>query len=440
MVDKLVLGFEIHQPFRIRRDAFWNPRYKGSLRDRFIDESRNREIFERVKDKSYIPTLKLLMALIEESENLGYNFKFFLSTSGTFIEQAEMWGKDVIELLQQLSYTHSVEFLGQTYYHSITSLWYDKSEWIDQVKEHKNLIRAYFGQDPVTFENTELIANNEIAKLVENLGFKTFIIEGTKNINPNLVYKLKNSNLTIIPRNFILSDDIAFRFSNVKWDQYPLTADKYATWIKSSPGQMVLVFIDFETFGEHQSKESGIFEFLRWLPRELQQRGILTKTPKELIKEAYQEIELKETTSWADISKSQKSWLGNQMQYAYDEAIRRCEILAKESGGEYLKVWKYFTTSDNYYYLYMGKESEMEVHSYFNQFNSPLEAFINEFFAVISYCENLITHLNISNDPFFFTKDGYHEITVWTKDQFNKVIKEHPEFKNLEIYLKDWLK
>lgn len=440
MVSNFVLGFEIHQPFRIRRDAFWNPRYRGSLIERFFDIERNREIFERVKNNSYIPTLKLLLSEIEESERQGYDFKFFLSLSGTFLEQAEMWGKDVIEVLQQLSYTHKVEFLAQTYYHSITSLWYDKSEWIDQVKEHTRLINTYFGQMPTTFENTELIANEEIAELVEKLGFKAFIIEGAKGIEPNIIYRRKNGKLVILARNYILSDDIAFRFSNTKWDQYPLTADKYASWIKNSPGQIVLVFIDFETFGEHQSKETGIFEFLKWLPKELMKQGIIMKTPKELINESYKELELKDTTSWADIHKDQRSWLGNSFQYAYDEMVRRCELLAKDAGNEYLKVWKYLTTSDHYYYLYSGEKSEMEVHSYFNQFNNVIDAFINEFFAVVTFCDELLKSLNVQNNPFFFTRENQHLITVWNEEQFNKVINEHKELEGFKKYLKDWLK
>ena len=438
-----MLGFEVHQPFRIRRDYFWNPRIRGKVEERFFDTELNKEVFERAKIKCYLPATRILLEEIERSEKEGEEVSFFFSISGTFLEQAEMWGKDVLDLFRQLASKKGVEFLAQTYYHSVTSMWEDLYEWREQVKAHREAIKSYFGQDPVTFENTELIMNRKIAEEVERLGFKATIAEGREDIsggNPNRVFRLKGKNLKIFLRNYRLSDDIAFRFSDARWDQYPLTAEKFAKWVSESPGEAGLVFIDYETFGEHNWPESGILEFLRWLPHELTKRGVKLVTPREMLKVDGEELDFISTISWADLKKDESSWLGNIMQWAYDDSVRRGEMLARNFGNEILKAWRYFTSSDNYYYLFIGESSPMAVHSYFNSFNSPIDAFINEFYAISQFNFELLQRAGINREPFVFMKNGKRGPIAWDRKTFEEIIKRNPQFSSMKRYLQDWLK
>jgi len=442
-MNKLTVGFEVHQPFRIRRDMFWNPIYRGYLEERFIDMKVNREIFEKVRRRCYVPATSIILEEIERGEEEGRDVKFFFSISGTFLEQAEKWGRDVIELFQQLSYTHNVEFLAQTYYHSVTSMWEDLTEWRDQVKEHAELIRSYFKQTPRTFENTELLTNNRIIDEAGKMGFNAILSEGIerelRGKNPNYVYKHKDSDVSILFRNYRLSDDIAFRFSNKAWDQYPLTADKFSSWVKSTPGQNGLIFVDYETFGEHHDQSTGILEFLRWLPSSLNREGVSMTLPKEVSKDVYDNFEFQGTTSWADIRKDESSWLGNIMQWAYDDMVRRSEMPSKELGKERLKLWKYFTTSDNYYYMFLGEGGPAEVHSYFNAFGSPIDAFINEFFAINVFLDEELHKLNVKNEPYFFTLMDKRSSVAWNQKEFMEILKREPKFKSHEANLRRWL-
>jgi alpha-amylase len=440
----IIIGFEVHQPFRIRKEYFWNPYFRGSSLEKYFDNTINKDIFERVKNKCYLPATKIILEEIERGEHEGYDVKFFFSVSGTFMEQAERWGRDVIELFQQLAYTKKVEFLAQTYYHSVTSLWEDLSEWRDQVKDHINLVKEYFNQTPITFENTELLTNRRIIEEAEKMGFKAVITEGKESLlkgkSPNHVYKVKGSTVSLFLRNYRLSDDIAFRFSNVKWDQYPLTAEKFADWVSWSEGDVGVIFVDYETFGEHHWPESGILDFLRWLPKELHKRDIIFTLPREYYNNVYDEIDIEGTVSWADINKDESSWLGNIMQWAYDEMVRRTEMLAKELGGDYLKAWKYFTTSDHYYYMFLGSGGPAEVHSYFSSFNSPIDAFINEFYAITLFEEEMRQKLGINNEPFIFQKGGKRGKEVWTLKQFQEALKSNPSYREFEKYLKEWIR
>ncbi|BCS93881.1 glycoside hydrolase family 57 protein [Metallosphaera javensis (ex Sakai et al. 2022)] len=443
MTSKVIMGFEVHQPFRIRKDAFWNPRFRGSPQDKYFDDRLNREIFERVRAKCYIPATNIILEEIEAGEDEGREVKFFYSVSGTLLEQAERWGRDFLDLLQLLSSTGKVEFLAQTYYHSVTSMWEDRTEWREQVRLHAETVRSLLGQTPVTFENTELLTNLAVVEEAESMGFKGIMMEGKESVlkgkSPNFVYRRKGGKISILPRNFTLSDDIAFRFSNPNWDQYPLTAEKYSSWIKASPGQVVTVFVDYETFGEHHWKESGILEFLRWLPRELNREGVEMTLPREVESSPYYDLEVTGTSSWADIRKDHTSWLGNIMQWAYDEAVRRSEMTSKELGGDFLKAWRYFTTSDNYYYLFTEGGGPGEVHSYFNAYNSPIDAFLNEFYAINSFLHDELEKLGIKNEPFFFYKDGKRVGVAWDENQFREIVKRDESLKDHLKYLKEWL-
>jgi alpha-amylase len=436
MVSNVILGFEVHQPYRIRKDFFWKPRFRGNVIEKYFDMELNKEVFERALKKCYLPATKIILRNIEEGEREGKDIKFFYSISGVFLEQAERWGRELLDLFKILATTKKVEFLAQTYYHSVTSLWENKGEWIDQIREHVNLVRDLLGFNPITFENTELLTSQDIINEVSKLGFKVYIMEG-KDHDPNRIYK--SGSLTILLRNYRLSDDIAFRFSSRSWDQYPLTARKFAEWIKNAPGEVVLIFVDYETFGEHHWPETGILDFLDWLPRELYAKEIKMLMPMETIGMGSNELIVKDIVSWADLEKDYSSWLGNQLQYAYDEAVRRAEMLAKELGGDYLKAWKYFTTSDHYYYLYMSRGGPMEVHSYFSHFDSPLHAFVDEFYAIIRFTEEMLRLLNINREPFFFLKNDKEYAIAWNEKHFYEIIKRNPIFKEYEKYLQGWL-
>lgn len=439
----VALGFEIHQPRRIRRDAFWNPR-KGKPHERYFEDSSDREIFRRIARKCYLPATRVLLDTIEWGEQEGYSVKYFVSISGTFLEQASAWENEVVELLRELSYTHRVEFINQTYYHSVTSLWPDMTEWREQVKMHRDLIRETFDFQTEILENTELIINRRIATEAQQLGFKGMIMEGAERVvkDPNYVYRLKGSDISLIPRNYRLSDDVAFRFSMRNWDQYPLTADKYASCIESTPGEISTIFIDYETFGEHHDASTGILEFLRYLPRAFQSRGIIMRTPREIAKEPFQDLELGDSyVSWADIRKDETSWRGNQMQWAFDESVRKGELLAKDLGGDLLKTWRMFTISDHYYYLYTEGGGPGEVHNYFNHFPNAIDAFINEFYASNDFLSELQRLGGAEGTPFRFMQGGMTYAYAWRREHLEEVKRRNPEvYETNANYIREWLR
>jgi Alpha-amylase/alpha-mannosidase len=444
MTERVLVGFEVHQPFRVRRNVFWSPRFRGSPLEKYFDEGKNREVFERVRRKCYIPATNVILDEIEAGEDEGREVKFFFSVSGTLLDQAEMWGRDFLELLQLLSSTGKVEFLAQTYYHSVTSLWEDRTEWREQVQMHRETVKSLLGQEPTTFENTELLTTPVTVEEAERMGFSGYVLEGKESLlkgrSPNFVYRRKGGEISLLPRNYVLSDDVAFRFSNRSWDQYPLTANKYASWIRSSPGQLVTLFVDYETFGEHHWAETGIMDFLRWLPRELDRAGVKMVLPREVVHSPYYELEVEGISSWADIRKDHTSWLGNVMQWAYDEAVRRAEMPSRELKGEFLRAWRYFSTSDNYYYLFTESGGPGEVHSYFSAYDSPLDAFLNEFYAVNSFLHEELKALGVENEPFFFYKDGKRFSVAWNEREFREVLKRDPSLKDHEKFMEEWLK
>jgi len=413
-------GFEVHQPFRVRKDYYWKAsifRERNKVFD-YFDNELNQRIFRRIKNNCYNPTLDLLQELWEK-----YDFKTFVSISGTFVEQAIAWGKEVIDKISRLVSKGAIELLCQTYYHSITSLWDDLSEWRDQVKEHVDLMRETFGFSPKLFENTELIYSRRIIDEIRRFNFSGIIMEGAETLlkgkDPNFSYNYEG--LKVIFRNYKLSDDIAFRFSNADWSEYPLTAEKYAKWVSSSSGDHILVFIDFETFGEHHKAESGIFSFLRALPKKLKEEGVNFIHPSET-KSPIGDIYLDERYySWAD-AKDERSWRGNQMQWATDEQLRKLEGLVKRIGGDYLKAWKYFTTSDHVYYMFRGFGSSQQVHSYFSHYSSPEDAFINVFSSLLDLEYRTREILGIKHSPYRLKGEGSRYL--WTKEEVSGLNEE----------------
>jgi alpha-amylase len=316
-------GFEVHQPFRLNNQfAAETSRKQKHLQDIYFS-SGNREILERVVQKCYLPATQILL------ENLDQGFCCGISISGTLVEQLEHWGKDALNLFAQVAVHKNAEILGQTYYHSLVSLFHNQDEFEEQIRLHRELMKETFGVQPRIFENTEFIFNNTIASTVRRLGFSAMYTEGVDRIlgwrNPNYLYSCKG--LKLLLRHCRLSDDIAFRFTNREWDHYPLTADTYAEWIAESPGECVQVFIDYETFGEHQWADTGILDFLRWLPEKLLEKGVECVTPSTAaLADPCEELSVEETISWADLEKDTSAWLGNCWQNAAFRGVERAPL------------------------------------------------------------------------------------------------------------------
>ncbi|HMK46455.1 MAG TPA: alpha-amylase [Methanocella sp.] len=342
-MTKLCIGFEVHQPYRL--DYTQNTGNNGSARsagENYFSE-KNRQILERVAEKCYIPTTRILLEALDEG------LKCAFSLSGTAIEQMERWSPDTLELFRQVARHKNTEILAQTYYHSLASLFDDFGEFEQQLKLHAKLMKDEFGVKLAVLENTELILNNDIAKLAERLGYKAVYTEGAERVlgwrSPNYVYSCNGIKLLL--RNYRLSDDIALHFNHRQWDQYPLTAEKYASWIAASPGDYVNVFLGYETFGEHQGADTGIIEFLKWLPGECMNKGVDFTTPSEVADmEPREELSIPDTVSIADSDKDTSAWLGNPLQRTAVRAVQLAKPYAKDK-----RVWRNLQASDNFYYM-----------------------------------------------------------------------------------------
>ncbi|MEM1673884.1 MAG: glycoside hydrolase family 57 protein [Candidatus Bathyarchaeia archaeon] len=386
----ICLLFEVHQPFRLKRDfnigaAFQRGFSAEELHEVYFDNKINREIFMRVSSRCYFPATKIILEQIEKHRAGKKPFKVSFSFSGTFLEQCERWGPDLLDLFKQIVNTGCVELLGQTYYHSLASLnTYDKAEFIEQVKMHRQVIKDLFNYVPETFENTECIYNDEVAKTAEALGFKTVITEGVERIlgwrSPNYIYKAKGSSVNLLLRNYRLSDDISFRFASTWWDQWPLTADKYASWLAHTPGQVIIIFLDYETFGEHHWAESGILEFLRWLPTEVVKwDNLCWSTPKEVVQKYAPCDEIvvppESTISWADVERDLSAWLGNPYQITLFEILNEIGLLVKElNDPNLLRIWRHLQTSDHFHYMCTKGGGSGMVHDLFNPYGGSIGA------------------------------------------------------------------
>ena len=383
-MTSVCMYFQLHQPFRLRR--FWPDNRSGFFR--YFDERSNREIFERVARKCYVPANGALLDSIDEH---GGEFKFSLSITGTLLEQCELWGKEVLEGFQQMAETGAVEFLDETFYHSLSSLFEDKTEFIEEIKEHQKIMYELLGVKPQVFRNTELLYNNTIAKVASELGYKAILTEGADHMldgkSPNVLYKAKDSGLPIIFRNYKLSDDIGYRFSARWWEGYPLTAEKWASWASGINEDCINIFMDYETFGEHQWEQTGIFDFLQKLPEEVLKTQLRFDTPLEIVKKysPVAEIDVGDfsTISWADMERDTSAWLGNDMQRRCFEEVKLLEPYVKKTEDpEILSIWKHLLTSDHYYYMCTKWLGDGDVHSYFSVHSTPFEAAVN-FMAVL---------------------------------------------------------
>ncbi len=364
--------FEVHQPMRLKRKLYFQ-----DVTD-FIDWEKNREIFNRVADKCYIPATRMFNKLIKTFPELRLSFSF----SGTFFEQAEKFRPDVINEFQNIFDTGNVDILDETYYHSLAYL-INQEEYEFQIKKHREMIKKYFNYSPSVFRNTEAMYSDDIAKKAEKMGYNGIIAEGWDKIlqwrSPNFIYNPPDSKISVEFRNYRLSDDISFRFSSHDWEEYPLTAEKYANWVSSNNGDTVNLFMDYETFGEHQWKETGIFEFIEHLIPELLKRGVGFNTVSETSKIKHKGvIEVKDIISWADVDRDLSAWLGNKMQTAAFEKLKNLGEEIKKYGDENdLEQWRYLQTSDNFYYMCTKWFADGDIHKYFNAYDSPYLAYIN---------------------------------------------------------------
>lgn len=371
--------FQVHQPFRVKRYSFFD-----IGKDHFYeDDEKNRAILSKVSEKCYLKTNQVMLDLIKKHKG---KFRISYSLSGTAIEQFEIYRPDVLKSFVELSKTGCVEFLSETYYHSLSFI-FSKKEFKRQIEEHDERIKRYFGQTPKVFRNTELIYNNELAAYIEKMGYKGILCEGVDRLlgtrTPNFVYKpIGTKKIKALLKNYSLSDDIAFRFSDKGWTEWPLQADKYASWIHkvAGNGEVINLFMDYETFGEHQWENTGIFDFLAKLPDEiLKHPDFDFKTPSEVI-DTYQAREVydaPEFTSWADAERDLSAWLSNNME---KESIKRIYSLEKkvmESGNQDLiDMWGKLQTSDHFYYMCTKFWADGDVHKYFSPYDSPYEAYI----------------------------------------------------------------
>ncbi|QKG79280.1 glycoside hydrolase family 57 protein [Tenuifilum thalassicum] len=372
--------FQVHQPFRLRRYRFFDI---GKNHD-YFDDFANKSIMRKVAEKCYLPTNKLMLDLIKE---YGLRFKIAYSISGTALDQFELYAPDVLESFQKLAETGSVEFLAETYSHSLSAL-KSREEFTKQVKAHTEKLEKLIGYKPKAFRNTELIYSDEIGAMVADLGFNTMLTEGAKHIlgwkSPNFVYSNAiNPKLRLLLKNFRLSDDIAFRFSNRDWSEWPLTTEKYVHWLNNiNPNEEIVnLFMDYETFGEHQWAETGIFDFMRALPdRVFTNSNFEFLTPSEAAQK-HQPVALLHVPhpiSWADEERDLTAWLGNELQdSAFNELYSLAEMVEKTNDPDIKRDWLYLQTSDHFYYMCTKWFSDGDVHKYFNPYDSPYDAFIN---------------------------------------------------------------
>jgi alpha-amylase len=376
--------FQVHQPFRVKKYSIFDIGKDGNYFSENKDSKTNNvQILNKVASKCYLPANAVLLELL----NKYPDFKISFSFSGVFLEQIEKYAPDVLASFQALTKTGRVEILEETYYHSLSFL-YSKGEFREQVRLHKEMVQRLFGQTPKVFRNTELIYNNSIAKEIESLGYKGIIAEGPDFLlgwrSPNFVYSPKGTNnLKVLLKNYKLSDDIAFRFSEKSWKEWPLTVPKYSQWLNAvnGNGNVVNLFMDYETFGEHQWEDTGIFNFLRHLPEEvLKHPDNNFKTPSEVI-DSYPsmgEFDCHNFISWADVERDLSAWVGNDIQNAAIKHVYSLgpKILATKNEN-LIDLWRKLQTSDHFYYMCTKWFADGDVHKYFNPYESPYEAFIS---------------------------------------------------------------
>lgn len=374
--------FQVHQPYRVKRyrvfDIGNDPEY---FNDRSESDLNNRKIVEKVAAKSYIPTTSLLLELLQKHPEMRISFSF----SGIALEQLERYVPQAIDLFKKVIETGRAEVLGETYYHSL-AFFYSPGEFERQVAKHREVVRRLFGVWPRVFRNTELSYRNDLAHWADREGYLGVIAEGWDPIlgwrSPNYVYTPKGAkNTRLLLKNYRLSDDIAFRFSSQEWSEWPLTSEKFGEWVRAADGDTINLFMDYETFGEHQWEHTGIFNFLEKLPEQLYKNpDIDFKTPSEVILsyDPRDEVDMPNIVTWADTDRDLTAWVGNPMQKAAIEAVYSIEdqiLLANDH--KLLDDWRKLQTSDHFYYMCTKWSADGDVHAYFSPYESPYDAYIS---------------------------------------------------------------
>lgn len=383
MKKAIVLYMHVHQPYRIRHYTVFDSGVNHNYFDaEFNDKTSNERILKKVAEKSYIPTNRKLLELLAKNPD----FKLSLSITGTVMEQLEKWSPEALASFKELVATGRVEIVGETYHHSL-AFFYSRAEFEMQVQMHKQKIESLFEQTPRVFRNTELAYNNDLAYWADKAGYKGILAEGWDPIldwrSPNYMYRpAYTENIRLLMKNYKLSDDIAFRFGNSDWAEYPLTADKYSHWLSEDDNATIFnLFMDYETFGEHQWQESGIMSFLEHLPKEwLKSQGHTFMTVSDAIDtyEPSDVIDVPNTVTWADTERDLSAWLGNAMQADAIKDVYNLEDKVISSNDlALIDDWRRLQTSDHYYYMCTKYFNDGDIHAYFSPYDTPYEAYIN---------------------------------------------------------------
>jgi len=378
----IVLYLHVHQPYRVRHYTIFDAGVHHNYFDTpYEDRTSNERIIHKVAEKSYLPTNKYLLELLQKYPE----FKLSLSITGTVLEQLERWAPEALASFQELTRTGRVEIVAETYHHSL-AFFYSREEFEAQVRMHREKVQQLFGQTPKVFRNTELSYNNDLAYWADKAGYKGILTEGWDKVldwrSPNFVYRpAYTENIRLLMKNYKLSDDIAFRFGDRGWSEWPLTADKFTHWLnESGDATNFNLFMDYETFGEHQWDESGIFRFLHHLPGEwLKQPGNTFMTVSDVIDafEPVDHVDVPQTITWADTERDLSAWLGNNMQA---QAITGLYALEKRILGTgdmaLIEDWRRLQTSDHFYYMCTKWFNDGDIHAYFSPYENPYEAFV----------------------------------------------------------------
>lgn len=406
----LCLYFQVHQPIRLRKYHFFDI---GKYSD-YYDDFANRSFTKKIAERCYLPANRVLLELIKK---YGKNFKVAFSITGLAIEQFRKYAPEVIDSFKALAGTDCVEFLAETYSHSLACL-VDETEFKHQVKRHADLMKELFGMKPVTFRNTELVYSDEIGEMVAKMGYTTMLTEGARHIlgwkSPNYLYTNSiNPKLKLLLKNFRLSDDIAFRFSDRQWDQWPLTAEKYVSWLDAADGEIVNLFMDYETFGEHQNAETGIFDFLAALPGQVFSASDFEfLTPKEVAAkhQPVAPLHVPYPISWADEERDLTAWLGNELQNeAFEELYKVRDKVNALKDESLTHDYNCLQASDHFYYMCTKLFADGDIHRYFTPYDTPYEAFIN--------------YMNVLSDFILRVEREYKEKKSKTNKETKKIVK-----------------
>lgn len=406
----LCLYFQVHQPIRLRKYHFFDI---GKYSD-YYDDFANRSFTKKIAERCYLPANRVLLELIKK---YGKNFKVAFSITGLAIEQFRKYAPEVIDSFKALAGTGCVEFLAETYSHSLACL-VDEAEFKHQVKRHADLMKELFGMKPVTFRNTELVYSDEIGEMVAKMGYTTMLTEGARHIlgwkSPNYLYTNSiNPKLKLLLKNFRLSDDIAFRFSDRQWDQWPLTAEKYVSWLDAADGEIVNLFMDYETFGEHQNAETGIFDFLAALPGQVFSASDFEfLTPKEAAAkhQPVAPLHVPYPISWADEERDLTAWLGNELQNeAFEELYKVRDKVNALKDESLTHDYNCLQASDHFYYMCTKLFADGDIHRYFTPYDTPYEAFIN--------------YMNVLSDFILRVEREYKEKKSKTNKETKKIVK-----------------